>query len=77
MEIVRRDRVNFGTISNYTQFVDDNDVLLTGVYTKIPEATVVEDGMERTINAVGFDGSLAQFSPTAQVQILPIKVLVG
>lgn len=77
MEIVRRDRVSFETVSTYTQFVDDNDVLLTGVYTKIPDATVIENGMERRINAVGFDGTLAQFGSEAQVQILPIKVFVG
>lgn len=77
MEIVRRDKEKFESVPVYTQFVYDNDVPLTGIYTKIPEAIVVDDGMERTINAVGFDGTLAQISPTAQVQILPIKVFVG
>lgn len=72
MEIVRRDTVRFCTLSNYYQFV-----YRYGVYTKIPEATVIEDGIERTINAVGFDGTLAQIGSEEEIQVLPIKVLVG
>lgn len=72
MEIVRRDRVEFGTISTYTQFVYRENI-----FTKIYEATVTENGMERTINAVGFDGTLAQFGSEEEIQVLPIKVLVG
>lgn len=72
MEIVRRDTVKFGTLSNYYQFV-----YREGVFTKIHEATVIEDGMERTINAVGFDGTLAQIGSEEEIQVLPIKVLVG
>lgn len=72
MEIVRRDRVEFGSVSTYTQFVYRENI-----FTKIYEATVTENGMERTINAVGFDGTLGQFGDEEEVQILPIKVFVG
>lgn len=72
MEIVRRDRVSFNCVSTYTQFVYRENI-----FTKIYEATVTENGMERTINAVGFDGTLGQFGDEEEVQILPIKVFVG